>query len=82
MLLIQPSSAAAERVFSLLNSMSSQQRNSLEDYIAAYLLWSAITVLKESTSPFLISNRLIVLDCMSFFHYSFGSQLLVVMWIY
>ena len=38
LLLIQPSSAAAERVFSLLNSMSSQQGNSLEDYIEASVM--------------------------------------------
>ena len=34
-----PTSAVAERVFSLLNnSMSSQQGNSLEDYIAASVM--------------------------------------------
>ena len=38
MLLIQSSSAAAERVFNLLNSMSSQQGNSPEDYIAASVM--------------------------------------------
>ena len=38
LLLIQRSSAAAERVFSLLNSMSSQQGNSLEDYIEASVM--------------------------------------------
>lgn len=33
LLLIHPSSAAAERVFSLLSSLSSQQESALEDYI-------------------------------------------------
>ena len=38
-LLVQPSSAAAERVFSLLqNSFSTQQYSSLEDYIAASVM--------------------------------------------
>ena len=38
-LLIQPSSAAAERVFSLLNNFfSNRQHNSLEDYVEASLL--------------------------------------------
>ena len=38
-LLIQPSSAAAERIFSLLNStFSDQQENSLQDYIEASLM--------------------------------------------
>ena len=32
LLLIQPSSAASERVFSLLSTLSSQQDNALEDY--------------------------------------------------
>ena len=36
-LLVQPSSAAVERVFSLLNnSFSKQQEHSMEDYIDAY----------------------------------------------
>ena len=36
-MLVQPSSAAAERVFSILtNSFSSQQESSLEDYIQCY----------------------------------------------
>ena len=31
--LVQPSSAAAERAFSILNSFTSQQESSLEDYL-------------------------------------------------
>ena len=38
LLLIQPSSAAAERVFSLLSSLSSQQDRALEDYIEASVM--------------------------------------------
>ena len=39
-LLIQPSSAAAERVFSLLNaSFSDQQEHSLQDYIELSLMF-------------------------------------------
>ena len=38
-ILLQPSSAAAERVFSLLNSsFSEQQQNSLEDYVEASVM--------------------------------------------
>ena len=38
-LLVQPSSAAAERVFSLLsNSFNEQQLNALEDYIEASIM--------------------------------------------
>jgi len=38
LLLIQPSSAASERVFSLLSTLSSQQDNALEDYIEASVM--------------------------------------------
>jgi len=34
-LLVQPSSASAERVFSLLSTLSSQQESALKDYIEA-----------------------------------------------
>ena len=37
-LLIQPSSAAAERVFSFLNTLSAQQEGALEDYIEASVM--------------------------------------------
>ena len=38
-LLLQPSSAAAERVFSILSSsFSDQQQNSLEDYVEASVM--------------------------------------------
>ena len=42
-ILLQPSSAAAERVFSLLNSsFSEQQQNSLEDYVEASVMLQLI----------------------------------------
>ena len=37
-LLIQPSSAAAERVFSLLNSFKENQARALEDYIETSIM--------------------------------------------
>ena len=36
--LVQPSSAAAERVFSLLNSFGTKQNNSLEDYVEGTIM--------------------------------------------
>ena len=43
-LLFQPSSAAAERVFSLLqNSFKDQQYSSLEDYIEASIMFNTVT---------------------------------------
>ena len=38
LLLVQPSSAAAERVFSILNTLSAQQEGALEDYIEASVI--------------------------------------------
>lgn len=38
LLLVQPSSAAAERVFSFLNTLSAQQEGALEDYIEASVM--------------------------------------------
>lgn len=38
LLLVQPSSAASERAFSLLSTLSSQQDNALEDYIEASVM--------------------------------------------
>ena len=38
LLLIQPSSAAAERVFSVLSTLSAQQEGALEDYIEASVM--------------------------------------------
>ena len=44
-LLVQPSSASAERAFSLLkNSFSEQQQSSLEDYIEASLMLQSIRI--------------------------------------
>ena len=37
-MLVQPSSAAAERVFSLLQAFSTQQQSSLEDYVSASVM--------------------------------------------
>ena len=43
LLLLQPSSAAAERVFSLLkNSFGEQQLNSLENYLEASLSYYSV----------------------------------------
>ena len=38
LLLVQPSSAAAERVFSFLNTLSAQQEGALENYIEASVI--------------------------------------------
>ena len=38
LLLVQPSSAAAERVFSFLNTLSARQERALEDYIEASVM--------------------------------------------
>ena len=38
LLLVQSSSAAAERVFSFLNTLSAQQEGALEDYIEASVI--------------------------------------------
>ena len=38
MFLVQPSSSAAERVFSILNQFSDIQTNSLEDYVESTVM--------------------------------------------
>ena len=54
-LVVQPSSVAAERVFSLLSTFSSQQDSSLEDYIKDITSNNNLSIL----SLFLISIQIL-----------------------
>ena len=38
LLIVQPSSAAAERAFSFLNTLSAQQEGALKDYIETFVM--------------------------------------------
>ena len=51
MLLVQPSSAAAERVFSLLeNSFSKQQTRSLENYVLLVTIYQLLEIIQCTVS--------------------------------